>query len=76
MLIHQPKKAAYSLRREWLKVGLDDMDKMYIMIHFLILVDTHNGCLYLHMSCQFAKYVIPPPIQLYNILEIKMVQIN
>ncbi len=25
---------------------------------------------------EFAKYIIPPHIKLYNILEIKMVQIN
>ncbi len=37
---------------------------------------TMDVCTYKHLKIEFAKYIILPPIKLYNILEIKTVQIN
>ncbi len=36
---------------------------------------TMDVCTYKRLKNAFAKYIIPP-IKLYNILEIKMVQVN
>ncbi len=37
---------------------------------------TMDVCTYKRLKNEFAKFIIPPPIKLYKICEIKMVQIN
>ncbi len=39
-------------------------------------IATMDVCTYKLLKNEFAKSVKPPPIKLYNILKLKMVQIN
>ncbi len=59
-------------------LGLDDLyHNIFLNFgRYDIRTPTMDVCTYKCLKNEFAKYLIPPPIKLYSILEIKMVEIN